>query len=314
MKKYLLIVLCACIALNVGADASQRSQVQFDQPVTGHQGTTVSNSQNDKLEGVGEAYIDATQNSVEKGHAEKTIPDINGGGLVPRPRPDKPGNGGGRPTGELKPAYVLSEFGIGVLEFESTVESNAPSRLQAGSFDLITVGGGHVSVILGGGLVPRPPRNPSWGNSNVVAYVSSRDERPDMPPFIVPQEGILYTNSTGFVMQQRGKTLDPLGGGLVPRPPRHGLILPGVSVLSRGNGNASGTWRSNASSVMMGDVNDDGKVDVLDVTILNGYVLGVAPEGLNIEHADVNGDDLIDVGDVTALTHYVLNGTWPTAE
>ena len=101
----------------------------------------------------------------------------------------------------------------------------------------------------------------------------------------------------------------------MPRwPPRIGSIIPGASVLSRDSGNASGALRSNATPVMSGDVNDDGKVDVQDITALNGYVLGETPEGFKIEHANVNGDDLIDVGDVTALTHYVLNGSWPSME
>lgn len=312
MKKYLFIVLCACVAMYVAADDSLRSQEQFAKSVADNHGTVVGSSQDDKQEGIGETYMDATQNNILKGIEKYITPVIKGGGLVPRPRvrPDRPGNTGGKSSDGLTAANMISESGIGTLPSETAEESNAPILAMPSE---LVFAGDYAFFPLGGGLVPRPPRNPG-SNSNIVAYVSSRDEHSVLPPFIVLQDGILYTNSTGIMMLQKGDILEPFGGGLVPRPPRNGGIIVGASGLSRNNSNGSGSRRSHAAPVMMGDVDHDGKVDVLDITALNGYLLGNSPEAFVIEAADVNGDNNIDVDDVTALTNYVLNGTWSATE
>ena len=60
----------------------------------------------------------------------------------------------------------------------------------------------------------------------------------------------------------------------------------------------------------LGDVNHDGEVDVLDVTMLISYILGENPEGFYLDVANVDGDDegAIDVGDVTAAIALILDG------
>jgi len=61
---------------------------------------------------------------------------------------------------------------------------------------------------------------------------------------------------------------------------------------------------------MMGDVNQDGLIDVSDVISLIQYVLtGMADDNFNYELADVNQDDVIDVNDVTGLTTKMLSGS-----
>ena len=56
----------------------------------------------------------------------------------------------------------------------------------------------------------------------------------------------------------------------------------------------------------MGDVNNDGLVNVTDVTLLIGYVLN--DEGyIVIENADLNNDGDINITDVTLLISQVLN-------
>ncbi|MBR5102505.1 MAG: endonuclease [Muribaculaceae bacterium] len=59
-------------------------------------------------------------------------------------------------------------------------------------------------------------------------------------------------------------------------------------------------------AVLLGDVNNDGDVDVKDVTALISYILGVTPENFNINNANVNGEGEIDVQDVTALINLIL--------
>ena len=63
--------------------------------------------------------------------------------------------------------------------------------------------------------------------------------------------------------------------------------------------------------VLLGDANQDGVVDVADITAIAGYIL--APEALNAEqgfsvrNADVNQDGVIDVADITATAGIILN-------
>ena len=66
------------------------------------------------------------------------------------------------------------------------------------------------------------------------------------------------------------------------------------------------------TTVKRGDVNNDGEVDINDVTYLIDVVLGKDVE-YNAQAADCNtesGDGDININDVTALIDYVLNGTW----
>lgn len=62
-----------------------------------------------------------------------------------------------------------------------------------------------------------------------------------------------------------------------------------------------------SSEGLLGDVNDDGKVDVTDVVQLVNYVLGKYPTPFIKANADVNGDNMINVSDVIPLTNLILS-------
>ena len=57
---------------------------------------------------------------------------------------------------------------------------------------------------------------------------------------------------------------------------------------------------------MMGDVNNDGYVDISDVTILISRALGGNPQNFNMQAADLNHDSVITIADVTLLINLVL--------
>lgn len=59
-------------------------------------------------------------------------------------------------------------------------------------------------------------------------------------------------------------------------------------------------------AVLTGDVNDDGEVNIGDVTAIIDYLLGKASDTFNIEAADVNGDGEVNIGDVTAIIDMLL--------
>ena len=67
-----------------------------------------------------------------------------------------------------------------------------------------------------------------------------------------------------------------------------------------------------APAFKRGDVNNDGEVDINDVTVLIDVILGKNVE-YNAQAADCNtdgGDGTTDINDVTALIDFVLTGTW----
>lgn len=59
-------------------------------------------------------------------------------------------------------------------------------------------------------------------------------------------------------------------------------------------------------TVLIGDVNNDGKIDIADVTRLIDYLLDPDGTTINADAADVKADGNINIGDVTALIDQLL--------
>ena len=55
----------------------------------------------------------------------------------------------------------------------------------------------------------------------------------------------------------------------------------------------------------LGDLNDDGQVDITDVSLLVDYILGLRRIPSDVD-CDINGDGVVDVSDVMALTDLLL--------
>ena len=62
-----------------------------------------------------------------------------------------------------------------------------------------------------------------------------------------------------------------------------------------------------AASFIIGDVNCDGKVSIVDVTTLINHLLGGNPEPFNPAAADANTDSKISIGDVTSIIDILLS-------
>lgn len=58
-----------------------------------------------------------------------------------------------------------------------------------------------------------------------------------------------------------------------------------------------------------GDVNNDGKVSISDVTALIDYLLDGNADNINLLNADMSMDGIVSVVDVTSLIDYLLSGT-----
>ncbi|MFO8066488.1 MAG: T9SS type A sorting domain-containing protein, partial [Bacteroidales bacterium] len=66
-----------------------------------------------------------------------------------------------------------------------------------------------------------------------------------------------------------------------------------------------GTFNNN---VLLGDVNDDGIINVLDIVWLANYILGNPDPAFVEEAADVNEDTTIDISDVVAISNIIMGG------
>jgi hypothetical protein len=56
----------------------------------------------------------------------------------------------------------------------------------------------------------------------------------------------------------------------------------------------------------MGDVNDDGRVNVTDIMAVASYILKYDLPSFNVAAADVNGDGKINVTDIMGIANIIL--------
>ena len=67
---------------------------------------------------------------------------------------------------------------------------------------------------------------------------------------------------------------------------------------------------SDEPAFVRGDVNDDSKVNIEDVTSLINYLLSGDETGINLNAANCDEADNINIADVTSLIYYLLSGNW----
>ena len=63
----------------------------------------------------------------------------------------------------------------------------------------------------------------------------------------------------------------------------------------------------NTFACLRGDINNNGMLDIQDITMLIDHLLGLSNENFNELNADVDIDGIIDVSDLTALVDLLLN-------
>ena len=61
------------------------------------------------------------------------------------------------------------------------------------------------------------------------------------------------------------------------------------------------------ASVVSGDANGDGKVNITDAVAVVDYILGNVPEGFNKDAADVNKDGNVNITDAVGIVDIILN-------
>jgi hypothetical protein len=63
-------------------------------------------------------------------------------------------------------------------------------------------------------------------------------------------------------------------------------------------------------TVVRGDVDEDGEVNINDVTTLIDYLLGGSASSVNVANADCDQNNIIAIDDVTTLIDYLLGSHW----
>ena len=58
---------------------------------------------------------------------------------------------------------------------------------------------------------------------------------------------------------------------------------------------------------VLGDINHDGKIDIVDVTNITNYILNKNHDSFYEAEADINQDGVISIADVTSLVNQILS-------
>lgn len=104
-------------------------------------------------------------------------------------------------------------------------------------------------------------------------------------------------NANGSKMTATGFYFDTTGDATVTSPSGTDNIV----LLDKG-------YLPGTVHFLLGDVNDDGSIDISDITALANYILGNIPPVFIEQAADVNGDGDINISDITQLVNYILSG------
>ena len=64
-------------------------------------------------------------------------------------------------------------------------------------------------------------------------------------------------------------------------------------------------------SEVIGDVNQDGILDVLDIIFVIDFIMGFTiPSELEFQRADINNDALVDILDIVAMVTIIMTIDW----
>ena len=132
-------------------------------------------------------------------------------------------------------------------------------------------------------------------------------------PDIDPQQGLIWYYKNSGV---NGSTLFGHNGGDIGVTTEMFISISddiGVIVLTNSSNynaiiqieNVVFDFAEDTAFTILGDINQDGIVDVLDVIILVNHIL--SPASVELDGADLNGDGEVNILDVVALVNIILS-------
>ena len=74
------------------------------------------------------------------------------------------------------------------------------------------------------------------------------------------------------------------------------------------------TAQLEVKSYLLGDPNNDGSIDVVDITMIANHILGNNPENFIVAAADVDVDGTVDVNDIISIANIILYGSSSNAK
>ena len=74
------------------------------------------------------------------------------------------------------------------------------------------------------------------------------------------------------------------------------------------------TAQLEVKSYLLGDPNNDGSIDVVDITMIANHILGNNPENFIFAAADVDVDGIVDVNDIISIANIILYGSSSNAK
>ena len=63
---------------------------------------------------------------------------------------------------------------------------------------------------------------------------------------------------------------------------------------------------SNENGIILGDVNFDNEINVLDIVLMVSFILGEPTDEYELSAADINQDGLLNILDIVALVNIIL--------
>jgi hypothetical protein len=112
------------------------------------------------------------------------------------------------------------------------------------------------------------------------------------------------TDSSGVKLSvDSGKTWTSAGSGM-PADSRVWSLAAGSNDIFAGT--SSGVWRMPTNAALVGDVNGDGRVDIVDALLIAQYYVGLNPSVFIAANADVNCSGTIDVVDALLTAQYYV--------
>ena len=220
------------------------------------------------------------------------------------------------------------------------VKDGTESSVAEATYTINTGGGEPVSVEYEATF--NFPEN-NYGMKELSSSSSSSEYNPN--PTTITSDGVSLTmagdNSSRYWMNTNGTyelrvykactmTISAPDNGKITKIVFAGSTISGI--LNNGKSLSNGTWTGKENSVvftfnanqrintikityeveatepeaLLGDVNNDGKVTIADVTALVNVLLGKDSSSYNLEAADVNSDGGRTIADVTALVNILL--------
>lgn len=120
-------------------------------------------------------------------------------------------------------------------------------------------------------------------------------------PYIA--EGLVVRDYV-FRMMVRSREPIPVRNYAFRRLFGEGILI--VPFGARNNYEGKANWTNFYKIVEVGDVNEDGDINVKDVVAVSSYIMDNNPWPFNKDIADTNGDGEINVKDVVGISNYIM--------